>query len=181
VVNGESLQSDKYAYKLQWLERWYAWMGELAASDRRAEAGPPAPGDGGGVEAQRPLLTPGEWPARPTIVCGDFNLAPEDRDCWDPKGYAGQLFCSPPERDAFGRVKALGLTDAWRHHHPDKVAFTWWDYRGNGFGLDQGLRIDHFLVSRDVLARSVTVSIDREERGRPGASDHSPVTLHLAD
>ncbi|MFN7142594.1 MAG: exodeoxyribonuclease III [Myxococcota bacterium] len=121
------------------------------------------------------------WANAPMIVCGDFNVAPADADVHDPKGWEGQVLCSEPERQRFRALLELGLTDSWRRFHADAGVFTWWDYRGNGFALNQGLRIDHHLVTPDILARATDVSVDLEERGRPQASDHAPVTLHLRD
>lgn len=121
------------------------------------------------------------WSDGPLIVCGDFNIAPADADVHDPKSWEGQVLCSAPERERFARLLALGLTDSWRHFHKEPNVYTWWDYRGNGYSLNQGLRIDHHLVTRDILARATDVSVDHEERGRPQASDHAPVTLHLRD
>lgn len=121
------------------------------------------------------------WANAPMIVCGDFNVAPADADVYDPKGWEGQVLCSEPERQRFRALLDLGLTDAWRRFHTEPNVFTWWDYRGNGFALNQGLRIDHHLVTADVLARATDVSVDQDERGRPQASDHAPVTLHLRD
>lgn len=161
VVNGESITSDKYSYKLEWLRHLHEWLAALSR-------------EGGGEGALA-----GAWGGGPTVVCGDFNIAPADQDVYDPKGFAGQVLCTEAERDAFRGLLGLGLHDALRHHQPDGPAHTWWDYRGNGFGMDHGLRIDHFLVSKDVLDRSLCVSIDRDARGRPQASDHAPVTLHL--
>lgn len=146
VVNGGTVDSDKYRYKLEWLDRLRDWL--------------------------RPRLD------RPTVVCGDFNIAPADRDCYDPKGWEGQTLVSVPERQRFQALLALGLHDALRRFH-DGPAYTWWDYRMNAWPQDHGLRIDHHLVTDDVLARATDVSVDREARGRPGATDHAPVTLHL--
>lgn len=149
VVNGEKVSSDKYTYKLDWLDK----LAPAVAARR----------DG------------------PMIVCGDFNIAPADRDVYDPAGFRDQVLCTVAERAALRRLLDLGLTDAWGGLNPTGVGYTWWDYRANGFAQDNGLRIDHHLVSADILARAVAVSIDREARGVQGASDHAPVTLHLVD
>jgi exodeoxyribonuclease-3 len=121
------------------------------------------------------------WAAEPLLVCGDFNIAPADADVYDPAGWKDQVLCSVPERDRFQALLALGLTDSWRHFHKEGGVFTWWDYRGDGFSQNRGLRIDHHLVTPDVLARATDVSVDLDARGRPQASDHAPVTLHLRD
>ncbi len=149
VPNGGDLTSDKYPYKLAWLD--------------------------GLVESVRPHVR------APLVVCGDFNIAPADADCFDPVGWKGQVLVSDPERERLQRLLDLGLTDSWRTFHKAPNIYTWWDYRGDGFAQNRGLRIDHHLVTRDVLARATDVSVDLEERGRAQASDHAPVTLHLRD
>lgn len=149
VVNGGTLDSDKYVYKLQWLDSLLEWARPHAGS--------------------------------PLVICGDFNIAPADLDVWDPAAFKDDVLCSVPERSRLEALLGQGLTDAYRHLHPGKRAFTWWDYRGNGFPQDHGLRIDHHLVSADVLRRTTAVSIDRESRALAQASDHAPVTLHLMD
>jgi exodeoxyribonuclease-3 len=116
-----------------------------------------------------------------TLVCGDFNIAPTDADVYDPAAWKDDILCSPPERAALQALLDLGLTDALRAVHPTGPAPTWWDYRGNMFEQQKGLRIDHHLVGSALRARLVDVSVDTDERGRPQASDHAPVTLHLRD
>lgn len=148
VVNGQAVGSDKYAYKMQWLERLHACVAPQVGRD--------------------------------FVLCGDFNIAPADADVHDPAAWAGQILVSEPERAAFRGLLELGLTDAFRARHAER-AFTWWDYRNDGFGQDAGLRIDHHLVSASLLPRVTEVSIDRGARGLPSASDHAPVTLHLRD
>jgi exodeoxyribonuclease III len=149
VPNGGELTSDKYPYKLGWLDRL--------------------------VDAVRP------WAGGPLVVCGDFNIAPANDDCYDPVGWKGHVLVSDAERARFQQLLGLGLTDSWRTFHKAPNSYTWWDYRGDGFTQNKGLRIDHHLVTPDVLARATDVSVDLEERGRPQASDHAPVTLHLRD
>ncbi len=116
----------------------------------------------------------------PMVVCGDYNIAPDDRDVHDPAYWNGRILCSEPERNAYTALLALGLSDAYRARHAEGGRFSWWDYRGNGFERNLGMRIDHHLVTADILSRTTEVSIDTEERGRTNASDHAPVTLHLA-
>ena len=149
VVNGGELDSDKYVYKLGWLDKLLACIGPYAAE--------------------------------PLVVCGDFNIAPDDLDCYDPAGWKGQVLVSDPERERFRALLALGLHDSYRKLEPRGDRFTWWDYRGNGFAQNHGLRIDHHLVSPHVMARTLDVTIDRDERAGAQASDHAPVTLHLRD
>jgi exodeoxyribonuclease III len=149
VPNGQSVGSEKYAYKLEWLERLRKLL------DREAD------------------------PASPLALVGDFNVAPTDADVHDPEAWRGQVLVSEPERAALRHVLDYGLVDAFRERYPDKVAFTWWDYRQLGFPKNRGLRIDHVLLTRPLAARLEDVVIDREERKGKGASDHAPVVAVL--
>jgi len=118
--------------------------------------------------------------SQPLVLCGDFNIAPADADVYDPAAWKDQVLCTEAERQAFQGLLALGLTDSFRKVRPSARQFTWWDYRGSMFEQGKGVRIDHHLVSASLLPRVVDVTVDMEERGRPQASDHAPVTLHLA-
>ncbi len=151
VPNGGDLTSDKYPYKLGWLDA-------LAV-------------------ALRPL-TDG-----PLVVCGDFNIAPNDTDCYDPKGWEGQVLVSAPERARFQTLLGLGLHDALPLVDKRGGRYTWWDYRGDMFAQGKGLRIDHHLVSNALKPRVLDVSVDLDARasGATQPSDHAPVTLFLAD
>ncbi len=112
----------------------------------------------------------------PTLVCGDFNVAPDELDVYDVPLFSGQTLFSPQERAA---LKALidthGFIDLFRERHPGEQAFSWWDYREGGFPKNKGLRIDHVLVSRDLLERCTSIEIDREARKGKQPSDHAPV------
>jgi exodeoxyribonuclease-3 len=112
---------------------------------------------------------------RPLALVGDFNVAPGDLDVHDPLAWQGQIMCSEPERAALRKLCEWGLADAFRARYPDKVAFTWWDYRMLAFPKNRGLRIDHLLLSEPLLGRLEDVVIDRDERKGKGASDHAPV------
>ncbi len=149
VPNGQSVGSDKYAYKLEWLERL------------------------------RKLLEREADPARPLALVGDFNVAPADADVHDPEAWRGQVLCSDAERAALARLLDWGLIDSFRKHYPERVAFTWWDYRELGFPKNRGLRIDHVLLTRPLVEKLEDVVIDREERKGKGASDHAPVLAVL--
>jgi exodeoxyribonuclease-3 len=120
-------------------------------------------------------------PPCPTVICGDYNIAPADNDVLVPAHWQGKILCSDPERAAWRGLCGLGYTDAFRAMHPTRQQFTWWDYRNNGFETNDGLRIDHHLVSAEVLPRVLDVTVDMGERAKPQASDHAPVTLHLRD
>lgn len=151
VPNGSEVGSDKYAYKLAWLER-----------------------------LRRHL----EWdhaPGEPLVLCGDFNIAPEDRDVHDPRAWAGKVLCSDPERAALRGLLDWGLTDAFRAREPGEGHYSWWDYRGGAFWRGQGLRIDLHLVTPPVAARVREASIRRDERKGDKPSDHAPVVLEIAE
>lgn len=143
--NGQSVGSEKYAFKLEWFERLRKLL------DRDADR------------------------ARDVALAGDFNVAPADLDVHDPVQWKGQIMCSDAERASLARVCDWGLVDAFRAKHPEKQAFTWWDYRMLGFPKNHGLRIDHLLVSQSLYARLEDVAIDREERKGKQPSDHAPV------
>jgi exodeoxyribonuclease-3 len=149
VPNGQAVGTEKYAFKLAWLERL------------------------------RVLLERESDPARPLALAGDFNVAPTDADVHDPEAWRGQVLCSEPERAALARVVEWGLVDAFRARYPDKIAYTWWDYRELGFPKNRGLRIDHVLLTRPLVERLEDVVIDRDERKGKGASDHAPVLALL--
>jgi exodeoxyribonuclease-3 len=150
VPNGESVASDKYQYKLRWLDAFRGWLKhELARHPRLA-------------------------------VLGDFNVAPEDRDVHDPKAWEGHVLFSEPERVAFRGLTAIGLKDAFRlFDQPDK-SFTWWDYRMNAFRRKMGLRIDHILLSEPLAKACTACTIDLEPRRAERPSDHAPVIAELA-
>ena len=127
-----------------------------------------------------------EWYARltrwlstvkaPVLVCGDFNVAPTDLDTWDPKVWEGVTLASPKEREAFFTlVEHNQLVDLYRAKHADGGRFTWWDYRAGAFHKNQGLRIDHILVSADLVGRCTSIEVDREARKGKQPSDHAPL------
>jgi exodeoxyribonuclease-3 len=150
VPNGQSIASDKYQYKLGWLDAFCTWLEqELAAHPRLA-------------------------------LLGDFNIAPEDRDVYDPKAWEGQVLVSAPERDAFRRLLGLGFKDSFRLFEQAEKSFSWWDYRMNGFRRNLGLRIDHILLSASLAANCTGCSIDVEPRRNERPSDHAPVVAEIA-
>ena len=150
VPNGQSVGSDKYAYKLRWLEALAAWLGaELAHTPRIA-------------------------------VLGDFNIAPEDRDVHDPEAWRGQVLFSEPEKAALRKVMGLGFADAFRLFEQPERAYTWWDYRMLAFRRKMGLRIDHVLLSPALARECRSCTIDVEPRKLERPSDHAPVVCELA-
>jgi exodeoxyribonuclease-3 len=149
VPNGSEVGSDKYAIKLSWLDRFREAIAETLD------------------------------PAQPILICGDFNVAPEDRDVYKPERWRGKVLCSDPERKRFRALLDWGLRDALRVLHEGGGIYTWWDYRLMAFPRDWGLRIDHALVSAPLVERLHEVTVDREERGRKKPSDHAPVIVEL--
>ena len=127
------------------------------------------------LERLRAALDPNE----PTIVAGDFNVAPTDADIYDPSRWKRRTHASPPERSAIAALTDIGLRDVMREHHPEPGVYTWWSYRPNQFAKNQGLRIDLALCSNDVADRVKAVRIDTEERAGEKPSDHAPVIVEL--
>src|SRR5437764_1364906 len=109
------------------------------------------------------------------LLCGDFNVAPEDRDVHDPELWRGKILFSKPEREAIEEVRGWGFTDAFRMHHQGDGFFSWWDYRAGSFRRNTGLRIDHMWVSEPLAARCKRAWIDKGPRGWERPSDHTPV------
>jgi exodeoxyribonuclease-3 len=145
VPNGQAVGTDKYAYKLKWLERLRAYL------DRRCD------------------------PARPLVVCGDFNVAPEERDVYNPDAWAGETLFHVDARRALEHVRGFGLVDTFRIHHSDAGFYSWWDYRMLAFPKNRGLRIDHIFATQALAERCKETSIDRNERKGKLPSDHAPV------
>lgn len=145
VPNGSAVGSEKYAYKLEWYRRLRNFL------DASFDAN-------NGV-----------------LLCGDFNVAPEDRDVWDPEQWRGQILFSEPEKEALKKVVDWGLRDTLRMHHQEGGLYTWWDYRAGAFHRGWGLRIDHILVTQPLAKRCAGVEIDRDERKGEKPSDHAPV------
>jgi exodeoxyribonuclease-3 len=147
VPNGQEVGSPAFAYKLRWLERLRAYL------ERHAD------------------------PGQPLAICGDFNVAPEDRDVHDPAAWEGQVLCHPDERAALSRLASWGLTDAFRLQHSEGGLYSWWDYRMLAFAKNLGLRIDLVLVTAPLARRCSAAEIDRAERKGKQASDHAPVLV----
>ena len=112
-------------------------------------------------------------------MVGDFNVAPDDLDVWDPFKCDGILLCHPDERAALAHLMDWGLKDAFREQNPFANAFSWWDYQKMGFVRNHGLRIDHVLLSDALMEGAGKVTIHRDVRGWPNPSDHAPVSVDL--
>jgi exodeoxyribonuclease III len=148
--NGRAVDSPFYEAKLGWYQRLLEWL------ERSAD------------------------PSEALVLGGDFNVAPEDRDVWDPALCHGGTHVSPRERDAFFRLCGWGLVDIYRLKRAESGRYTWWDYRAGAFHKNLGMRIDHLLATRPVADRTVWVEIDREARkGKPIPSDHAPLVIDL--
>ena len=131
------------------------------------------------LEAARLRLTE-LVPAGPLVVAGDFNIAPEDRDVYDPAAFVGSTHVTPEERAARSALLATGLVDAYRVVSPDGQRYTWWDYRAGHFHKNLGMRIDHVLLTPDLAARLVACDIARDYRKGTKPSDHAPLVADLA-
>ncbi|HHO52513.1 MAG TPA: exodeoxyribonuclease III [Deltaproteobacteria bacterium] len=119
-------------------------------------------------------------PSDDVLVCGDLNIAPGDLDVWDPFKAEGRLLCTDEERRALQELLDWGLFDSFRERNLFESAFTWWDYRRMGFSRNQGLRIDHVLLTRSLMDRCTEVTIHRDVRGWDTPSDHAPVSVVLS-
>ena len=149
MPNGQEVGCDKYDYKLRWLAALADWLSS-------------------------------ELQAYPRLaLCGDYNIAPDERDVHDPQRWQDCILVSEPERAAFRRFIELGLVDSFRLFEQPEKTFSWWDYRMLGFQKNQGLRIDHILLSAPLAAQCSAAGIDRAPRTRERPSDHAPVWASL--
>ncbi|MBU3579817.1 exodeoxyribonuclease III [Polynucleobacter sp. 73C-SIWE] len=143
--NGQSPDSDKFIYKLDWLSKLQTWLTEELQQNQRL------------------------------ALLGDFNIAPADADVHDPKAWEGQNLVSPPERNAFQELINLGFSDSFRMFEQAPKTFSWWDYRMMGFRRNAGMRIDHILLSEDLREKCSASVVDKEPRTWEQPSDHAPV------
>jgi exodeoxyribonuclease-3 len=151
LPNGNPQPGPKFDYKLAWFERLIQHASELYSS-RHA-----------------------------VVLAGDFNVVPTDFDIYDPKSWKKDALLQPESREAYRKLLAQGWVDALRARHPTERVYTFWDYFRNHWARDAGLRIDHLLLSRKVAARLIEAGVDRWIRGQPGASDHAPAWVEIAD
>jgi len=149
--NGQAPDSDKFVYKMRWLEALHQWV--------QAEL------------KRNPKL----------VLMGDYNITFDDADVWDPEGLRGSIHCTDEERAHLNQLIQLGMHDAMRlFDQPDKN-YTWWDYRNFAFRRNQGMRIDHILISEALKDRALDCHVDKAPRKNERPSDHAPVVLTLAD
>ena len=151
VPNGQMVGSEKYAFKLNWMKRLREFLD--AKYDRTT----------------------------PVLLCGDFNVAPDERDVHDVRLWQGRILFSEPERQALQVIKDWGFTDAFRLHTEAGGNFSWWDYRAGAFRRNMGLRIDHIWISDPLVKRNVRTWIDMEPRTWEKPSDHAPVIAEFSD
>ena len=150
IPNGQAPGTDKFTYKMRWLSALREWVATELS--------------------RHPKL----------VLVGDYNIAPEDRDVYDPIAWAGQILCTPEERAHFQGLIQIGLHDAFRLFEQPAKSWSWWDYRMLAFRKNQGLRIDHILVSDALKASVIACTIDRLPRKNERPSDHAPVIVELA-
>ena len=150
LPNGNPQPGPKFDYKLAWMERLRTRLSELLARER------------------------------PTVVVGDFNVIPEDRDVWSPAAMAHDALMQPESRAAYARILNDGWTDALATLNPQGGVWTFWDYQAGAWQRDHGFRIDHLLLSPEAADRLVSAGVDKEYRGREKASDHTPVWVEIA-
>jgi exodeoxyribonuclease-3 len=149
IPNGSEVGSDKYQYKLGWLDALHDWLEQELT--------------------RYPKL----------VLLGDYNIAPEDRDVHDPVAWQGNVLVSEPEREKFRSLEQLGLRDSFRLFEQAEKSFTWWDYRMMAFRRNHGLRIDHILISGPLVAQCKGCVIDKAPRKLERPSDHAPVVVEL--
>lgn len=150
VPNGQAVGSEKYDYKLTFLNRLYQHLETVLSYEEACAIG------------------------------GDYNIAPEDQDVHDPKAWEGEILCSITERKSFRSLLHLGYSDAIRAQHKGPGPFSWWDYRSGAWQRGEGLRIDHLLLSPQAMDRLQTSGVDAPARGKEKASDHAPVWCELS-
>jgi exodeoxyribonuclease III len=150
IPNGQAVGSDKYAFKLGWMRRL------------------------------REFFHTHYDKTTPVLLCGDFNVAPEERDVHDPRLWTGRIMFSEQERATLQDIKDWGFTDAFRLHEEAGGKFTWWDYRAGAFRRNLGLRIDHIWISDPLVPRSVKTWIDIEPRKWERPSDHAPMIAEFS-
>jgi exodeoxyribonuclease-3 len=149
IPNGSHVGSTKYEYKLNWLQQLHEHIASHHDLSKRV------------------------------IICGDFNIAPDDKDCYNPEQIKGTIMVSEPERSRLEEVRKLGFTDLFRLHNQDAGQFTWWDYRMGAFRRNMGYRIDHIWSSQSMASACTNVWIDKATRKLERPSDHAPLVAEF--
>jgi exodeoxyribonuclease-3 len=149
VPNGRELDHDHYKYKLAWMKRLIDHLDADTAPTERV------------------------------VVTGDYNIAPEDQDVYNPAGFVGATHVSEAERQVLRDVEAWGMSDVFRHHYQDDKLYSWWDYRAGGFNQNKGMRIDLILATQSVLEKTRWTIVDRQARKGEKPSDHAPVLVDI--
>ncbi len=150
LPNGNPVDTEKFPYKIGWMDRL--------------------------IERAKYLLTLEE----PTVLAGDYNVIPQDEDCYDPKAWEGDALTQPDSRNRFRQMLNMGYADAYRTFTPE-INYTYWDYQRGAWAKDHGIRIDHLLLSPQATDRLETVGIDKGPRGQERPSDHTPIWVQLQD
>ena len=151
LPNGNPAPGPKFDYKLAWMERLNVRAEELLREEI------------------------------PVVLAGDFNVIPQDIDCYDPPGWEGDALTRAETRAAFNRLSLLGYTDALRAYHPGQVLYSYWDYQAGAWQKDNGVRIDHLMLSPEAADKLVAAEVDKGPRGLEKPSDHTPVWVELRD
>ncbi len=150
LPNGNPTDTPKFPYKISWMDRLIAHATEA-------------------LKAEEPL-----------VLAGDYNVIPADGDCYDAKAWEGDALTRPESRQRFRHLLNLGFTEAWRTLHDEQFTYTFWDYQAGAWQKDNGVRIDHLLLSSQATDRLVACEIDKKPRGKTKASDHTPIWVELA-
>lgn len=147
--NGNPMGTEKYTYKLSWMDRLYSHIKSQLTTER------------------------------PLLLGGDYNVIPTEKDLYDPKGWKDNALFHPDTLSSYRKIINLGMTEAYRSLHPEKEGYTFWDYQGGAWQRNMGLRIDHFLLSPEAADLMQSCEIDRTPRDQEKASDHTPIILEI--
>jgi len=152
MPNGESIESPKFPYKLDWMNAFTKYIEQYTDAEE------------------------------PVIIGGDFNVAINDKDIWNPRGYIGSSISAPAARDIMNKWLNMGWIDTWREKHPDEIDYTWYGYRGRDtVGNNQGLRLDYFLCNKTALTLVKNCEIDKSPRLADKPTDHCGLMLEISD
>ncbi len=150
LPNGNPINTEKFPYKIAWMDRLFDRAGYLLAQQS------------------------------PVVLAGDYNVIPQDEDCYDAKAWEGDALTQPESRQAFRKILNSGYSDAYRTFTPE-INYTYWDYQRGAWQKDNGIRIDHLLLSPQAMDKLTDVGIDKKPRGMEKPSDHTPIWVNLSD